>query len=78
LVVQRTAVDVVGPEVAPNPETPATEPELAPAPEPEQSIAPIEPNANSAGNNLEIEALLPGTANPQQKIPSEEGAFRSN
>lgn len=78
LVVQRTAVDVVGPEVAPNPETPATEPELAPAPEPEQSIAPIEPNANSAGNNLEIEALLPGTANPQQTIPSEEGAFRSN
>ena len=78
LVVQRTAVDVVGPEVAPNPETPATEPELAPAPAPEQSIAPIEPNANSAGNNLEIEALLPGTANPQQKIPSEGWAFRSN
>ena len=78
LVVQRTAVDVVGPEVAPNPATPAAEQLLMPAPEPEQSIAPIEPNANSAGNNLEIEALLPGTANPQQKPRFEEGAFRSN
>lgn len=47
LVVQRTAVDVVGPEEAPNPVTPSTQRLLRePKPEPEQTIGPAESDAD--------------------------------
>ncbi|MBL6801301.1 MAG: DUF389 domain-containing protein [Synechococcus sp. BS307-5m-G37] len=70
LVVQRTAVDVVGPEVAPNPATPAAEQLLMPAPEPEQAIDPTESNVDPAEDNLGGDALPLGRPETQQKAPT--------
>ncbi|QNI86136.1 conserved hypothetical protein (DUF389) [Synechococcus sp. PROS-7-1] len=70
LVVQRTAVDVVGPEVAPNPATPAAEQLLMPAPEPEQAIEPTESDVDPAKDNLGGDALPLGRPETQQKAPS--------
>ena len=61
LVVQRTAVDVVGPEEAPNPATPAAEQLLAPAPKPEPPLGSGELDAVPSENNLSVdsEPILP-------------------
>ncbi|WP_156783690.1 DUF389 domain-containing protein [Synechococcus sp. W2B2] len=61
LVVQRTAVDVVGPEEAPNPATPAAEQLLAPAPKPEPPLGSGESDAVPSENNLSVdsEPILP-------------------
>ncbi|WP_413330955.1 DUF389 domain-containing protein [Synechococcus sp. WH 8017] len=61
LVVQRTTVDVVGPEEAPNPATPAAEQLLAPAPKPEPPLGSGESDAVPSENNLSVdsEPILP-------------------
>ncbi|QNJ07003.1 conserved hypothetical protein (DUF389) [Synechococcus sp. MEDNS5] len=70
LVVQRTAVDVVGPEVAPNPATPATEQLLSPAPEPEQAIDPTESDVNPAEEDLRVDSKPLRLPDLQQKAPT--------
>ena len=70
LVVQRTAVDVVGPEVAPNPATPATEQLLSPAPEPKQAIDPTESDVNPAEEDLRIDSKPLRLPDLQQKAPT--------
>lgn len=70
LVVQRTAVDVVGPEVAPNPATPATEQLLSPAPEPEQAIDPTESDINPAEEDLRVDSKPLRLPDLQQKAPT--------
>ena len=70
LVVQRTAVDVVGPEVAPNPATPATEQLLSPAPEPEQAFDPTESNVNPVDDDLRVDSKPLRLPDLQQKAPT--------
>ena len=70
LVVQRTAVDVVGPEVAPNPATPATEQLLSPAPELEQAIDPTESDVNPADEDLRVDSKPLRLPDLQQKAPT--------
>ena len=70
LVVQRTAVDVVGPEVAPNPATPATEQLLSPAPEPKQVIDPTESDVNPAEEDLRVDSKPLRLPDLQQKAPT--------
>ena len=70
LVVQRTAVDVVGPEVAPNPATPATEQLLSPAPEPKQVTDPTESDVNPAEEDLRIDSKPLRLPDLQQKAPT--------
>ena len=70
LVVQRTAVDVVGPEVAPNPATPATEQLLSPAPEPEQAFDPTESDVNPVDDDLRVDSKPLRLPDLQQKAPT--------
>ena len=70
LVVQRTAVDVVGPEVAPNPATPATEQLLSPAPEPEQAFDPTESDVNPVDDDLKVDSKPLRLPDLQQKAPT--------
>ena len=70
LVVQRTAVDVVGPEVAPNPATPATEQLLSPAPEPKQVTDPTESDVNPADEDLRVDSKPLRLPDLQQKAPT--------